>query len=264
MATLDAGPVKVEKRNRPPISCEPCRTRKYATFPLPQISRRRHAHRQICRLKCDRSSPCSACVRRDISSLCKYAVNASRSKPGRSKPRDVKDRLNTLENLVSSLLSGNAVIQSGLLTENELNTEDDENISSSVEQYNGPMKHGSALSNSSGGEDALTQETPHLQETGDGRVNYIDPGHWLSILDDIKEVREHLSVTDQPSSQSKTGFDVDRAVPDAGFLFSPDQNSSLDEILSSLPPQPICDMLLSWYFNSRFMVLGKTETSTIS
>jgi len=50
---------------------------------------------------------------------------------------------------------------------------------------------------------------------------------------------------------------VDRVVSDASFLFTSDHNLSLDEILPSLPSQPICDMLLSWYFNSRFMVLGK-------
>ena len=49
--------------------------------------------------------------------------------------------------------------------------------------------------------DALTPESPHRQETTDGQVNYIDRGHWLSILDDIKEVREHLAVAPLPSLQ---------------------------------------------------------------
>ncbi|KAF2502981.1 hypothetical protein BU16DRAFT_546096 [Lophium mytilinum] len=220
---MNAGPRQSEKRNRPPVSCEPCRTRK---------------------LKCNRRLPCDTCMRRNRSSLCNYATNANRNKPEPSKGRDLKDRLNTLENLVSSFLSADAVIQPGLLNESELAIEDSGFVAPSAER------------SSSGGEDTLTPETPHIQQTGNGQVNYIDPSHWLSILDDIKEVREHLSISNQPISRNETDFDIDLAVSDASFLFNLDPNPSFDEILRSLPSQPICDMLLSWYFNSRFMVLG--------
>lgn len=233
-------------------------------IPVPRISRRRRAHIRTYRLKCNRGLPCDACKRRDKSSLCNYTANASRSKPGPSKPRDIKDRLNALENLVSSFLSGDAVIQPGLLSESEPTIEDGEIIASSAEHDNWSAKQGSALSSSDRAENVLTPEAPHLQETGDGQVNYIDPSHWLSILDDIKEVREHLSVSNQPISQNKTRFDMDHMVSDASFLFGSYHSSSLDDILSSLPSQPICDMLLSWYFNSRFMVLGKIKTSNVS
>ncbi|KAI1644696.1 uncharacterized protein F4817DRAFT_346059 [Daldinia loculata] len=235
MASSDIGRRKVEKRNRPPVSCEPCRTRK---------------------LKCNRGSPCDSCIRRDKASLCNYAANASRSEPSNNKPRDLKDRLNTLENLVSSLLSGDAVVQPGLTTRRELATKDVEDITSPAIHYNKSANHDSSFTSQSAGEDALTPETPHLQETADGQVNYIDPNHWLSILDDIKEVREHLLASNQPLSQNEKGFAADPVVLDASFLLNSDQISSLDDILSSLPSQPICDMLLSWYFGSRFMVLG--------
>ncbi|KAI0853649.1 hypothetical protein F5Y00DRAFT_250813 [Daldinia vernicosa] len=235
MASIDIGRKKVEKRNRPPVSCEPCRTRK---------------------LKCNRGSPCDSCIRRDKASLCNYAANASRSEPSNNRPRDLKDRLNTLENLVSSLLSGDAVVQPGLTTRRELFTKDAEDIISPARPCNKPTDHDSGFTSQNAGEDALTPETPHLQETADGQVNYIDPSHWLSILDDIKEVREHLLASNHPTSQNEKGFTADRVVLDASFLLSSNQVSSLDEILSSLPSQPICDMLLSWYFGSRFMVLG--------
>lgn len=158
---------------------------------------------------------------------------------------------------MSSFLSGDAVIQPGLSAESDAAAGDTEPSAGrgdrSAEQ--------DAAFTGTGGEDTLTPETPHLQETVDGQVNYIDPGHWLSILDDIKEVREHLSVPSQPASQSETGLGADRE-SDAGFLLGSSQNASLDEILSSLPSQPTCDMLLSWYFNSRFMVLGKGTSNT--
>lgn len=203
-------------------------------------------------------------MRRDKASLCNYAANASRTKPGPSKPRDLKDRLNTLENLVSSFLSGDAIIQPGLLPQGEPIAGDGEIMASLAEQYDRSTTQTSAPSSSSGGEDGLTPETPHLQETEAGQVNYIDPSHWLSILDDIKEVREHLSVSNQPIPQNETDFNVDHGISDASLLFSSTQNASLDEIISSLPSQPICDMLLSWYFNNRYMVLGKIIRSSLA
>lgn len=214
------------------------------------------AHIHSHRLKCNRALPCDTCIKRAKSSLCSYATNANRSKPGPSKGRELKDRLNTLENLVSSFLSGDAVIHPGLPIENEPTAGHRSIIASPSNQFNGSTEQSSTFDGSSG-EDALTPETPHLQETGSGQVNYIDPSHWLSILDDIKEVQEHLSSSDQPISRNETAFDTDGAISDASFLFPADHNPTLGEIVQSLPSQPICDMLLSWYFNSQFMVLGK-------
>ncbi|OTB10589.1 hypothetical protein K445DRAFT_386538 [Daldinia sp. EC12] len=223
---MEIGRRKVEKRNRPPVSCEPCRTRK---------------------LKCNRGLPCDSCMRRDKASLCNYAANASRSEPSNSQPRALKDRLNALESLVSSLLTGDAVVRPGTISRGEPTTRSVESVASPARYYNTP---------SSVREDALTPESLHLQETADGQVNYIDPNHWQSILDDIKEVREHLSASDEPVPRHEKGAVADRVVLDASFLLNSDRIPNLDEILSSLPPQPICDMLLSWYFSSRFMVLG--------
>jgi hypothetical protein len=208
------------------------------------------------RLKCNRGLPCDACTRRGRSSLCSYANNAARNRPASSKTHDLKDRLSSLENLVSSFLSGDAVVQPGLSADGEFSTEDSWIIPSPTDSYNRSAVQSSSISSPNGGDDMLTPETPHIQETGTGQVNYIDPSHWLSILDDIKEVREYLS-TNLPMSQNRTAVDLGLGVPDASFLFSSDHNPGLEEILRSLPSQPICDTLLSWYFDSRFMVLGK-------
>jgi hypothetical protein len=232
-------------------------------YQVPQMTRRRRADIQIYRLKCNRGLPCDTCTKRSKSSLCKYANNANRNAPEFSKARDLKDRLSTLENLVSSVLSGDAVIQPGVPFESELTRECNRITASSDEQYDRSTKQSSTYSSSSGGEDALTPETPHIQEIGNGQVNYIDPSHWLSILDDIKEVREHLSISEPPTSVNGIGFDTDQVVSDASLLFGSDQKPRLDDILRSLPSQPKCDMLLSWYFNSRFMVLGEKEKFNI-
>jgi hypothetical protein len=253
---MDAGLRRIEKRNRPPVSCEPCRTRKYARTPLSMSQVRCKLTSHIFRLKCNRALPCDACIRRDKSSLCTYAANASRSKPESSKQRDLKDRLNTLESLVSSFISGDTAILPRSPINAGSNIESTGSVVSSTDQLSNTGKLDTAPSSSSGREYALTPETPHLQETREGQVNYIDPSHWLSLLEGIKDVRDHLSMPTQPLSQNDTGPDVNQA-SDASFLFNLNQTSSLDEILSSLPSQPICDMLLSWYFNSRYMVLGK-------
>ncbi|OIW34383.1 hypothetical protein CONLIGDRAFT_566845 [Coniochaeta ligniaria NRRL 30616] len=83
----------VRKRNRVPLSCYPCRTRK----------------------KCDRSHPCSNCVKREGAgtSACSYASPSSRKKSqnqGASSPDDMQNRIDRLEGLVLSLMHGGANI----------------------------------------------------------------------------------------------------------------------------------------------------------
>ena len=225
--------------------------------PWSEFLHHRHTHEAYCRLKCNRGSPCDSCVRRGLSSLCTYAPNASRGKPASSGRGELKDRLNTLENLVSSFLSVDAVIRPRTSPENQILTGNDAITGPSGIGVNTPSEQESSISGSTV-EEALTPETPHLQETLSGQVNYIDRGHWLSILDDIKEVREHLYLSSPPVSQNETVLSVDCPDSDAGFHLGSPPDASLDDILTSLPSRSTCDMLLSWYFNSRFMVLGKT------
>ncbi|KAK8107275.1 uncharacterized protein PG998_009288 [Apiospora kogelbergensis] len=236
---------RVEKRNRPPVSCEPCRTRK---------------------LKCNRSLPCDTCNKRGKSSLCVYAPNASRTRPGPNKSRDMRDRLNALESLVSSFLAGEAPLQTSPSAVSENNSTGSEGLPmpvNTVRSTNAPLvaEHGeppaSHVSISRSSKDAPpSPETPNLQKTSDGQVNYIDPSHWLSILDDIKEVREHLSVPNQSRGHSGMALDANHMTPDATFLSLPTQTLSLNDALSALPTRSTCDRLVSWYFNARFMVLG--------
>jgi hypothetical protein len=101
-----------------------------------------------------------------------------------------------------------------------------------------------------------------MHETGDGQVHYIDRNHWLSILEDIKEVREHLSGSSHPSPYDGGSQEHDRIEPDASFLFGANPNVDISDILTSLPPQPVCDRLLSFYFSTRFLVGGKSLITT--
>ncbi len=98
---------------------------------------------------------------------------------------------------------------------------------------------------------------PHVQETESGQVNYIDRSHWLSVLNDIKEVREQLEVT-SPSSQETKCADscTSNLTDDDSYLFNPVVHATLEDIFRRVPPRSKCDILISWYFNSRYMVLG--------
>ncbi|KAI1363857.1 hypothetical protein F5Y08DRAFT_225571 [Xylaria arbuscula] len=224
---MDSSHGRVGKRNRPPVSCEPCRTRK---------------------LKCNRGLPCETCVKRHKISQCHYAANANRNPPGASKQREIKDRLNSLEKLVSSFMSGDSIIRQAA---SPRRTED---ISLQIDPCTEPIETSvSSPKSDTTGDDLLTPETPHLQQTGDGQVNYIDANHWQSILEDIHEIREHLSSSNQSIEQSAP---PERTLADASFLFGSVPNAAYAEILTSLPAQPICDKLLSWYFGTSLLVSG--------
>jgi hypothetical protein len=163
-----------------------------------------------------------------------------------------------LENLVSTFLSDSLPLGSnevgvavGISEDKTFDSENRESFTTSASKE--PDKS-----------QGLTAEAPRLRETEDGQVNYIDRSHWQAILEDIKEVREHLTLpTVQSSPDYQTDFSENYLNLDPGLIFGSTSATQLAEILVSLPPQPICDMLLSTYFNSRFMVLGMILIETV-
>ena len=148
-----------------------------------------------------------------------------------AKTRDLSDRLDSLAHAVTFLLDGK------------------DNIA--TEPFNQRVP-----SDTDSEKPALTPEMPHLQETEDGQVNYIDRSHWLSILNDIKEVREQLGIASPASQQTKSDDTNTSQMIDNSFLFNTNSDAKFADIFKQVPPRSKCDMLISWYFNSRFMVLG--------
>lgn len=221
-------PSRIGKRNRPPSSCEPCRIRKYAICPY--VTTDCEADIKAHRLKCNRALPCNTCIQRNKKSSCEYAANANRSKPSHT---SVGDRLRNLEDAVSQC------IQNGVsITPHETQTYSPNDTKNHLE---GPVSE--------------IPKTPagsfHMR---DGQVNYVDSNHWLSILDDIREVRGHLALSDMDTQE--TPFDDGfgrKNEPD--LLFSPMPSYSFRGMLQSLPPRAVCDGLLSRYFNQKYMVL---------
>ncbi|KAL6857356.1 hypothetical protein J3F83DRAFT_751376 [Trichoderma novae-zelandiae] len=238
---MEFGPRRIEKRNRAPVSCEPCRARKQM---------------------CNRGQPCEGCTRRNQASLCRYAPNAIRNKPRPPKAGNIQERLDNLEMMLSSIASNPAASgigigmgmgsKAGKQAAPDSNNNNNNRVSASFPQ------HRAAATSPQTRQDDLTlpPEQPHRHESGNGQVSYIEPSHWRAILDEIKEVREHLSVFDRPLLQDEP--ERKSFVPEegAGYLFGTFPAVELEDVISSLPERPVCDALVSQYFNSRFMVLG--------
>ncbi|GAD95909.1 conserved hypothetical protein [Paecilomyces variotii No. 5] len=186
------------------------------------------------RLRCSRGNPCDECVRRGKGELCEYANNAIRSKP---KPRELQDRLRKVEAMVTELVRQKKSEQGPA------------SLSQTETAMNLKMSHESS---SSKVPERLTT-SPHVpdafqQHRQEHKVT-LQSAPWLSIVDEIKEIREQLAVT--PSSIPEESPDHE----DVDLVLGPAHLPTIDEIVSSLPPRPICDTLVAHYFGSKFMVL---------
>lgn len=129
------------RRDKPIVSCSLCRRRK---------------------LKCDRQSPCKTCVDRGLALSCTYVRNVPTSQEPKA-PNSVHDRIDQLEKLVTSLMSGKEVYQAILTTPT--------------------LPHFQHL-----GEDNDTERssTPdRVRFTGD-TTSYTNSAHWASILDGVR------------------------------------------------------------------------------
>jgi hypothetical protein len=82
---------------------------------------------------------------------------------------------------------------------------------------------------------------------------HIENTHWLSILDDIKEVREQLAQSDIMTSPEDNADINEEAQEEEEIdlvLGATQPLPTFQEIINSLPPRPVCDTLLSQYFTS--------------
>lgn len=99
------------------------------------------------------------------------------------------------------------------------------------------------------------RESPRFHEQY-GQAVYVEPSHWISIMQEIQDIRAELSSQD---SLTTDDLDITHHVeiqPDINLDVSLSRVLSVTDAISSLPPQPTCDILLANYFNCRYMVLG--------
>ncbi|KAG5797987.1 hypothetical protein H9Q69_002992 [Fusarium xylarioides] len=198
------GAAKVEKRNRPPKSCEPCRTRK---------------------LKCNRNLPCDSCIKRNKQSLCHYASNADRLDKHAEKNESVADRLKNLESLIATVAEKTQKPSPTSSMHNNDNTAQTQHGITGVDSMH--------LSDNSGSEALDNREN-----AANGLVGQVDSSHWSSILDNIKAIRDELpAASPHASTLSSVTINNDAYTSEADFDMGSPDGLTIERILSALPPR---------------------------
>ncbi|KAK0383321.1 hypothetical protein NLU13_9234 [Sarocladium strictum] len=232
----------VRKRNRVPLSCYPCRTRK---------------------LKCDRSQPCSNCTKREgmDTQSCSYATPVSRKKnqsQGESSPDDMQNRIDRLEGLVLSLMHGNANVTT------QPGTGTGASASQSVTDSGGSS--GAKISNDQGGEmvdedeDAdsdvdqdLSKSLGVLKVDADkGKSMYFGQESWHTILADISEVKQYFNThkKELESSYERVKLSKPITAREGPTLLLGAVPASEIELRAELPQKTTVLTLCSRFFNS--------------
>ncbi|KAF7865905.1 hypothetical protein EAF04_006069 [Stromatinia cepivora] len=209
-------PKASRQRFKPQLSCTFCRARK---------------------LKCDRSSPCNNCSKRDLSSSCTYIHNSrektSHVQRAKEKPKDVQERIKDLEELVIALMNQtkdtaatsrptvSPGFQPSAIKPRELSWPDDAAISESADSI---------------GRISVENE---LQ-------SYVGGAHWAAILQNIAGLKDSLGSEEWPqgTASGKNKYEGPE------LLLGDNRKASRESILACLPSKPLADNLVERYFTA--------------
>ncbi|KAJ0163881.1 putative transcriptional regulatory protein C1F7.11c [Colletotrichum tanaceti] len=234
----------VRKRNRVPLSCYPCRTRK----------------------KCDRGHPCSNCVKRgggDASS-CSYATPSARKKnqsQAASSPDDMQNRIDRLEGLVLSLMHGGAVVDpsaAAVATTSATSAPTGKSNTDSTPQSGKAdpddetrMRDDEDDDSDPDGELATSLGVLKV-DTEKGKSMYVGQEHWHTILKDISEVKAYFSnhKKDLEKSYEKVMMSKPASAREGPTFLLGATPASEIELRAELPPKSTILVLCSRYFNS--------------
>ncbi|KAF4976537.1 hypothetical protein FZEAL_6809 [Fusarium zealandicum] len=231
----------VRKRNRVPLSCYPCRTRK----------------------KCDRSHPCSNCTKREGmgTQSCSYAAPVSRKKnqsQGDSSPDDMQNRIDRLEGLVLSLMHGGANVDAASAvaagaTQSATDSGSSARAGGGDEAVMVDDDDDDDDENSDDEEEGLATSLGFLKvDTDKGKSLYVGQEHWHTLLADISEVKNYFTShkKELESSYERVRLSKPMAAREGPTLFFGAIAASEIEIRSELPPKSAVLTLCSRYFNS--------------
>ena len=158
---------RVTKRNRQPVSCLACRTRK-SVSPLSHLAVVAEFFR---RLKCDRQAPCTSCSKRGEAGSCNYISGGrnghERPDGGGSKSSEAQLRLQRLEEMVTSLMQIPDISNGHVLAHH----------ASVAQRLNGLSVHGKQRA-------FETSAEGHLDIHG-SETNYLGATHWAAILENV-------------------------------------------------------------------------------
>ncbi|KKA30213.1 hypothetical protein TD95_001915 [Thielaviopsis punctulata] len=231
----------VRKRNRIPLSCHPCRTRK----------------------KCDRGRPCANCVKREGANpmSCCYATPLTRKKaPAAAQtPDDMQNRIDRLEGLVLSLMHGGS----------QVNTTTSPGSGPSTASVGGPPSLTSKSTTTSPLETDNRMDDDENEDDDEdeqlavslgllkvdnqrGRSLYIGEQHWHAILADISEVKTFFSKHKQELEQSyaRVMASKPKVMNEMPVFLRGAPEVSAEELKAELPPKSQVLKLVSRYFNS--------------
>ncbi|KAI6091278.1 fungal-specific transcription factor domain-containing protein [Hypoxylon rubiginosum] len=233
----------VRRRNRVPLSCYPCRTRK---------------------LKCNRGSPsCENCVKRGDTQSCVYATPTSRRKNqssagASSTPDDMQNRIDRLEGLVLSLMHGGANIEtsgaSNVIPEAPSTAG---SSGANIERNDdGAMKDDTEDDGGEGDsdvDDGLATSLGVLKVDADkGKSMYIGQEHWHTLLADISEVKNFFAShkKDLENSYQRVMSSKPATARDSPIFLLSAPPATEVELRSELPSRTAIMTLVSRYFNS--------------
>ncbi|KAI0811571.1 fungal-specific transcription factor domain-containing protein [Xylaria sp. FL0064] len=230
---------KIQKRNRPPVSCLLCRTRK---------------------VKCDRQQPCERCIKSGEANFCEYAPRAARKPRGseprtqpevRSKPEAVsrpvlQTRLQKLEEMV------NGLVTSGAFAEQTLNTPSSSD----------PRNETDTRSDLSSPPSLSTPSISTHGSTRTGEGNYVGNTHWASILESIHDIQGILdSELDAHPTPSPPPSNHNWSADCQDLIFGKGEMLTHEQAVARLPPQHQTDHLVLLYFRHRFTAAPYIHTN---
>ncbi|EHK40638.1 hypothetical protein TRIATDRAFT_320951 [Trichoderma atroviride IMI 206040] len=227
----------VRKRNRVPLSCYPCRTRK----------------------KCDRSHPCSNCTKREgnDTTSCSYAAPVTRKKSQNqadATPDDMQNRIDRLEGLVLSLMHGGANIDPATATAAGRAASTSQSLTdSSSSAKAGRDEAVTMVEDDSDAEESLVASLGVLKVDSDkGKSMYIGQEHWHTILSDITEVKNYFMFhkKELETSYERVRNSKPVAAREGPTLLLGALPASEIELRAELPPKSSILTLCSRYFNS--------------
>ncbi|KAL2861158.1 putative transcription factor [Aspergillus lucknowensis] len=214
------------RREKPQLSCHPCRRRKS---------------------RCDRKRPCSLCAVRG--QTCTYPENsftvAGPSRAAPTAPSNTHDRLVQLERLVMSVMSKSAGVA---------------NVHANTDLA---VPHLVPTPTDTVPEDTPRDERSECGslKISASELRYVGGDHWVAILDGIADLKDHVDREEQlrlaESSDSIAEDDPENLSSDSSapgqdgafLLYGRCRSASRDDILSALPPRYAVDRYMSRYFN---------------
>lgn len=169
--------------------------------------------------------PCDNCAKRRQS--CDYTTRpVPRATKARKATGDVHDRVQQLEDMIKNLISNQDASAENLRAEEKA----------------ADLGHECGFIPSPAASPAPSFSVGKFTKTKD-QVSFVGSEHWESILEDIRDLKIDLESSDMAENVSET---VDFKPQ---LLFGTDR-PSIAELLSSIPPRAVCDLLVSRWFKT--------------